>query len=356
MIKPRKICVVASAASYIHIENLVASVRLAQPSSIELLVRVPLDLLKECGYFEDKYPGVSFTSEFDDLPNLLPEVEYILSIPRCNPALITGISGAADLLDANSDLVEVGGLMFGSDGSISSSALSIIDESPLGDISLAPLETTRPIWLTFGPHAFANADLLGGLSLVRKEHFGPRHLSGASGFARAMSRLEGNWQGSSAVLSSFTLRCLGTSDLETVGNSSVELVPFTNPSLLQKNGTSGVITVLHSGFAVFHEELAKFLYFPKPLVESVDGEKIGDPFSIRVYYRHSLTQRQLGPSANLVFSNYAQVWPDAEFSYQHHLTAAESDLLAAAKRLSRLVPTKLLRLLEGILSKYIRRS
>ncbi|EIC91881.1 hypothetical protein IMCC13023_03600 [Candidatus Aquiluna sp. IMCC13023] len=323
--------------------NLVSSIRLCGLPNIEIVVLAPDFMVRESHLLGPEWEGVSIRSRDKKLDNLVElDTDYVLVIPPANTVSISGLYAAAAMLEEDKGLSEVGGLCVDLDGLVESGAFKELYRDPDKNVAVAPIETTRPLWLKSGPFAATSADFLGGLSLVRRAHLAGRHYFNGSLPARALACPDPeNYK--ALVFSGLVMTTVSGFDLSYGEDGDVEVLPA-DAYTLWKNCSKSEVRVLHQGHALRNDDLEKVFFFADRRIRAVDDRPTGGSARAGHYYKLPSTTSQLGYGSRVALGQALQVNRGLKKQEVGDFSTPEENLLRLARRLVARVPEPVVRL------------
>lgn len=339
-----RITVLVEADAFARLQDAISVARAALGPGAPIHARVPESLLEDVARSSGGWDGVRLvpSGATVDVVRSGVRTPYVLVLPPSNPMVLTGVAAAAAILNGDSAVGEVGGLVLAAPHSVVSGALVEVDRGEDGSMALAPVEAMDPPWSAVGGAAVTPVMLLGGLTLVRAERLTGGHLHVGSVVARALATLGPDGQASRLLLSEFALVTREGADVVFADSGVVERLPDDALAAWSARGIRE-IRVLHRGVAIRDDDARCVVVIADNRIAAVDDRGDRRPEDPSAYYASKSTRRQLGPVFEVLHRLLRSLRPTVSSpDAVLHPTTLELQLLVLARRIVARLPGPLL--------------
>lgn len=360
--KPPSLAVVGHAENFLRARDLISATRLACGNQVPVIVYLPEEEVADL--IESRWTEalVTFIPTGTSTRAVIDEIgaEFVLCMPRIHLFALSGVMPALDFLKDSPEIAEIAGLIHSRHRAVYSGAFRVLHVDEEGGQSVGPIEHPALAWKKRGLAATADADLLGGVSLVRREHLADYHLHDGSLTARALSRVGAPTGGDTQVFSGLHAFCL---------NSTLSLVPssglaeFLSEDAFDRWKSAGVreVTVLHRGVGVLDEIRGVVVFCSDERIAQVDGRGEIAPGDISYYYHPVSTEIQLGQAFTIATKWHVAAGgrPEGNDDFRgsiEGLTPAERAILRIIRTLGARLPGPVITVIKRTLSRLGRRS
>lgn len=340
--------VVAKVESFLQLEALVASSRLALGARSSIVCEVPPSLLVEKALIEAKWPRVylvkshqaSFAADFGDLH------DYWMRAPAGLVREIRGILPALDILRQNPKCSGISGFERDFSGNLSTSAYVSVRQKYGDGVALIPHEMSKASWRAAGPYATSRADAVGGFGLFRSDDFLANLMFFGGEAAQALASLDRPEREGYLLSSAFLTRLERRADVQTVA-----LAPSALPTLVferWKQAGLSRVKVLDLGMGLLNEQEKLVVFYPLPGFELVDESVGGSPFYRPSFWKIPENRVQLGPGFRLdEMPNLVGRSDGVQPENLANLTWAEAQLLSYLRFMKARLPRWVLKIVES---------